>query len=217
MSCPAIADRARRRGRAGFTLIEVVIAVIIISFLMFSVYRFVRANLLAIRVSSQLAAERESVSSLLDYLRSVLEDLPVRGQGQLLGNPGSFHNLASDEMTWVCRAGQGLLTANGPDEYRVTLAIQPVDKSSAELEIGLRRLAANIDEKNYNWLPLLRPAAALEIRYYDPRLNAWIERWSDTNLRPLMVRVRVWRKAEEPPLEAILPVPSARSQGVITQ
>ena len=60
-----------------------------------------------------------------------------------------------------------MLTTSGADEYRVTLAIQPVSARSGELEVGLRRQVTTQEEKTYNWLPLLRPAAALEIRYFD--------------------------------------------------
>lgn len=209
MSCAA--TNFRRRG--AFTLLEVMIAVMIISLLMVSIYRFVRSTLVAIRTSQATSNERQETAALIDYVRGELEDLPVRGQGVLLGNPGRYHDAASDELTWVCRAGYGVLTTDAPDEYRVTLAIQPVAQTSSQLEIGLRRQPTNVDEKKYNWLPLLRPAAALEVRYFDQRLNAWIDRWTDQALRPTLVRVRVWRTADEPPLEAVLPVPSARSQG----
>jgi prepilin-type N-terminal cleavage/methylation domain-containing protein len=212
MSCAAINSR-RRRG--AFTLLEVMIAVMIVSLLMVSVYRFVRATLVAIRTSQAMSNQRQELAALIDYIRGELEDLPARAQGALLGNPGRYHDAASDEMQWICRAGYGVLTTSAPDEYRVTLAIQPVAQSSSELEIGLRRQPTNLDEKNYHWLPLLRPAAALEIRYYDSRLNAWIDRWSDNSIRPTLVRVRVWRTADEPPLEAVMPVPSARSQGAL--
>ena len=96
---------------------------------------------------------------------------------------------------------------------------------SAETELGLRRkpidpLAA-IDSTQpargggtdkYNWVPLIRPMAALEIRYFSVQLNAWQDAWTDENRRPDLVRVRLWKRADEPPVEAVLAVPSARVQ-----
>lgn len=200
---------AASRKRRGFTLIEVMVAALIISLLVMTIYRFLSANLTAIRISTEVTSTREELNGLVSFLQTLLEDLPQKQQGVLIGNPNKIHDLASDEMQWVCRAGHGLLTMSAPDEYRVTLAIQPVEKTSSELEIGLRRQLSTSDEHTYNWLSLIRPAAALEIRYFDPRLNAWIDRWSDINVRPSLVRFRIWRTADQPPLEAILPVPSS--------
>jgi type II secretory pathway pseudopilin PulG len=195
---------------AAFTLLEVLIGVLIIALLMTTLYRFVQANLRAIEVTSATATERQQIAGLIDFLQVQLQDLPSGAQGALLGSGGKIRDRASDQLEWVCQAGQGLFTTAAPGEYRATLAIQPIDRSKPELEIGLRRRFSDTDEKNYNWLPLLRPAAALEIRYFDPRLNAWIERWTDQNVRPSLVRVRIWRDAENPPYEAVLSVPSAQ-------
>ncbi len=205
----------RSNSRGAFTLLEVMVAVVIISLMMVSIYRFVRTNLVAIHTSAEIAAERQELAGLIDFVQAQLEDLPARQQGVLMGDPNKFNDLASDEMHWICRAGHGVLTTSAPDEYRVTLAIQPVEKSSRELEIGLRRQPTNVDQKNYHWLPLLRPAAALEIRYFDDRLNAWVDRWNVPERRPPLVRLRVWKIADEQPLEAVIQVPSARMQATI--
>src|SRR5205823_6458257 len=105
------------------TLLEVMIAVAIIGLMMVSVYRFVRANLVAIYTSAEIVAERQETTGLINFLQAQLEDLPMRQPGALLGKPAKFHDLAADEMTWLCRAGQGVLTTSAPDEYRVTLVI----------------------------------------------------------------------------------------------
>ena len=42
-------------------------------------------------------------------VRSQLNDLPVRGSGVLLGKANQFRDLSSDEMTWLCRAGLGVM------------------------------------------------------------------------------------------------------------
>lgn len=193
-----------------FTLLEVLIGVLIIALLMTSLYRFVQANLKAIQITSAVANDRQQIAGLIDFLQVQLQDLPTGPQGALIGSGGKIRDRASDQMEWISQAGHGLFTTAAPGEYRVTLAIQPVSKSSPELEIGLRRRLSDADEKNYNWLPLLRPAAALEIRYFDWRLGAWLDRYTDQNVRPQLVRVRIWRDAENPPFEAVLAIPSSR-------
>ena len=59
---------------------------------------------------------------------------------------------------------------------------------------------------------LIPDVAALEIRYFDARLNAWIERWNDQNTRPSLIRVRIWRKADDVPTETVLRLPAANVQ-----
>jgi prepilin-type N-terminal cleavage/methylation domain-containing protein len=200
-----------RRNRA-FTLLEVVIAVAIVSLLTISIYRFVVANLTAVQISTEMSNERQMMVGLVNLIDAQLSDLPVQGQGLLLGQPHKFHDLESDEMQWLCRAGQGLLTTAALGEYRVTLELKPVEKTSAELELGLRRRPVDGTEKDDTWISLMRPVVALEIRYFHPQLNAWVERWNDQNRRPSLVRVSITRSLDEPPYEAVLTLPAANLQ-----
>jgi prepilin-type N-terminal cleavage/methylation domain-containing protein len=202
----------RGNDRHAFTLLEIMVAVAIITLITFSVYQFVRTSLGAIQVSQEMSAQDQELSGFINFIQTQLEDLPMRQQGVLLGSPNKIRGQPADEMQWICRAGHGVLTAAGTNEYRVTLTLQPSTKSGQELEIGLRRQPTNVDERNYNWLPLIKPAAGLEIRYWDDRLSAYIERWTDINKRPTLVRVRMWKTADSLPIEAVLPVPSARMQ-----
>jgi prepilin-type N-terminal cleavage/methylation domain-containing protein len=217
--------RARSNARRGFTLLEVMIATLIISLLAFTLFRFVSANLQAMKFTTELQDERESVQAVVRFLQTQLADLPRRENGAILGNPLKLHDLSSDELIWRANAGQGVLTAAAPGEYRVTMTVQPVESTSSELELGLRRepitteARADVDffargsaASKYNWVSLVRPFAAFEVRYFDPRLNAWLDRWTDQTARPLLVRVRLWKNADDPPVEAILPVPSANMQ-----
>jgi prepilin-type N-terminal cleavage/methylation domain-containing protein len=205
-------EPARCRGKSAFTLLEVVIAVAIVSLLTISIYRFVVANLTALRISTEMSTERQSMVGLVNLIDAQLSDLPVQGQALLLGQPHKFHDLESDEMQWLCRAGQGLLTTAALGEYRVTLELKPVEKTSAELELGLRRRPVEGTEKDDTWISLMRPVVALEIRYFHPQLNAWVERWNDQNRRPSLVRISITRNLEEPPYEAVLTLPTANLQ-----
>jgi hypothetical protein len=117
-----------------------------------------------------------------------------------------------------------VLTAGAPGQYRVTMTVQPIESTSNELELGLRRepitdeARSNVDffsrgsgVNRYNWVPLVK-MAAFEVRYFDSRLNAWLDRWTDQTARPQLVRLRLWQDPTQPPVEAVLPVPSAAMQ-----
>ena len=141
--------------------------------------------------------------------------------GALTGKPKKFHGLSNDEITWTCPAGPGLLTTAAPGEYEVTLTVQPVDAASSETELGLRRrptaenktsvdLKRGGDAGRYDWLPLIRPMAMLEIRYYDQGSHSWTDQWSDMSLRPVLVRLRLQKRAEDAPVEVVIGVPSVQ-------
>ena len=217
--------RARNNVARGFTLLEVMIATLIISMLAFTLFRFVSANLRAMKFATELQDERASVDAVIRFLQTQLADLPRRENSALLGNPLKLHDLASDELIWRTHAGPGVLTTAAPGEYRVTMTVQPVESTSRELELGLRREPITQEARNdvdffargsgaskYNWVSLIRPMAEFEVRYFDPRLNAWLDRWTDQNTRPTLVRVRLRKNADDPFTEAILPVPSAQMQ-----
>ena len=217
--------RARNNARRGFTLLEVMIATLIISLLAMTLFRFVSTTLRAMKFSTEIQDEREGVQAVVRFLQTQLADLPRRGNGAILGNPLKLHDLSNDELIWRAYAGQGVLTEAAPGEYRVTMTVQPVESTSSELELGLRREPVSTEARadtdyfargsgasKYNWVPLIRPFVGFEVRYFDPRLNAWLDRWTDQTARPLLVRVRLWKSADDPPVEAILPVPSANMQ-----
>lgn len=220
MSC-----RANLNPRRAFTLLEVIIATMIVGMVALTLYRFLSTNLTVIRYSTELTDERDALQAVIRLLEAQLNDLPLQEREALTGQPFKFQNLSNDELTWKCSAGPGLLTTAATGDFQVTMTVQPVNEKSRETELGLRRkfidpLAAvetaeqtrGRGAKAYNWVPLIRPMAAFEVRYFDRQLNAWQDTWKDPNRRPELVRVRLWKRVGEPPLEAILPIPSARLQ-----
>lgn len=221
-----MSSRANNQARRAFTLLEVIIATMIVGMMVITLYRFLSANLTAIRVSTELNDEREAVQAVVRLIQGQLNELTPRVPGSLIGKPLKFRGLSNDELTWRCPAGPGVLTTAAPGEFRVTLTVQPVKENSAETELGLRRKQIDPTEAidttiqpvrgggtdQYNWVPLIRPMAAIEVRYFNQQLNAWQDMWNDLNRRPDLVRVRLWKRADEPPVEAVFAVPSAKLQ-----
>ena len=83
--------------RTGFTLLEVMIAVLIVMLLAVSLFRFLQVNLDAIAQTTDATLEEEKYGALFRYLQGQLSDIPPRGQGLLLGKPSRFHDLDADE------------------------------------------------------------------------------------------------------------------------
>jgi hypothetical protein len=204
-----------------FTLLEMILALMITSMTVLTLYHFVSVQLIAIRTSSELGADRETLDSVVHYVRAQLNAIPPGDDGNLQGKAYKFRGLSNDEMTWRCPGGPGVMTAAAPGYYLVTLTVQPVSERSTETELGLRRRTVEGNSTaidlgrggaggHYNWLSLVRPMAALEIRYYDGKAHSWVDNWADAVNRPTLVRVRLWRHADDSPVEAVFDVPAAR-------
>ncbi len=200
------------RAKRAFTLLEVVISVAIIAMIAISIYRFIESSLRAIQISTKQSNDTAAVQSLLAVLQAQLHSLPPGEIGALLGDTHKFQNKAADELQWLCGPGNGLFTQFADGEYRATLMLKQVPKTNT-CELGLRRQRAEnkintaLTNQQENWVHLLDNVDALEVRYYDQRLNAWLEKWTDQMSLPSIIRIRLWRAGEENPIEAILALP----------
>lgn len=196
----------RRAAASAFTLLEIVLAVMILSMMSLAIYRFVNANLIALRISAEVNTVDARYSGFESLLATQWQSLPA-GVGALVGEPFKLNERPRDEITWVSSAGPGLLTRYAAGEYRVSMRLRPTVKDSEKMEIGIAR-RPKTDETNAaereTWIPLLPNVQSLQIRYFDPRLNTWVDRWTDTVTLPRLVKVAIARTDSPAPWEAII-------------
>ncbi len=199
-----------KRSHGAFTLLEITLAVAILGMMSVAIYRFVASNVIAVRTSADASADDMRYSGLANILTSQLQSLPP-GQGTLGGEPYKFSGKSRDEMTWICSAGAGLLTRYASGDYSVTLRLQPMGKSDL-LELGVTREPSDDNDidtdvapkSGKSWVPLIENLQSMEIRYFDPRLNAWVDRWTDRGTLPHLVRVTLLRAGATVPWEAVI-------------
>ena len=181
----------RRQRRRGFTLLEIILAAAILGLMSMAIFRFVQTNITVLRISAMESMEEARYSGLLELLTSEWQDLPT-GVGALAGDTYKFNDRPRDEIVWVCGAGPGLLTRYAGGEYTVRMRLRPMKESSDRLQLGFYRKprdeAEGSDEKE-TWVPLIDDVGGLHIRYFDTRLNAWVERWTDTGTLPRLIEV----------------------------
>lgn len=194
----------RHTKRSAFTLLEVMLAVCVIAMVGVSIYRFVETTLTAVRVSTASDRDRALVTSFFDYLRGQMLALPSARAGAITGEPHRFSDISSDELRWISRPGSGLLTRHATGEWTVTLTTKELQ--NGEYEIGLRRQDIEV-KKDPSWLPLFRGVRGFEVRYYDENRAQWMEKWTDTQSRPTLIRVKLWRDPSPDAFEVILPIP----------
>jgi prepilin-type N-terminal cleavage/methylation domain-containing protein len=199
---------ARNKSRA-FTLLEVMLAVLVMAMVALVIYRFVVTGLQAIKISTDLSEQQESIQALVSVLQSEFDNLPPTEQNALLGESHKFNNKDSDQIIWLTAAGNGLFTETAPGSWKVTLILRSQDKSDTNT-LGLLRQLPDNSNNDLHWLPLLPNIDAIRVRYYDQRLNAWLDKWSDAQSRPSLVWLRIWRAGQTVPYEKIIELPPTR-------
>jgi prepilin-type N-terminal cleavage/methylation domain-containing protein len=194
--------------RRGFTLLEITLAVAILGLMSMAIYRFVQSNLISLRVSSEASAADARYGGLRDLLTSQWQSLPA-GTKALVGEPLKLDERSRDEITWTCGAGPGLLTRYAPGDFTVSMRLQPASKNGNRLDLGFLRKPKNdqsITNERETWVPLIEGVSSLQIRYFDPRFNVWLDKWADTVTLPRLVKVTVGRTDASVPWEAIIPL-----------
>jgi type II secretory pathway pseudopilin PulG len=195
-----------KRSRGAFTLLEVVLAVMIMALVAFAIYRFVFTSLEAIRISTENSNHKRSAEALVAVIAAEFCRLPPSEPNALLGEAHQFNGKASDQVTWLGQAGNGLFTGAAKGEWKVTLILKP-DNTGNTYTLGLLRQVPDNRNKDEHWVPLLPRTDAIEIRYFDPTHTNWVDRWTDPQNRPALVRVRIWRDGESLPFESVIELP----------
>ena len=187
--------RDRRPKRGGFTLLEIILATAFLGLMSVAIFRFVQANIVALRVSSLENMDEARYSGLLELLTAQWQQLPS-GVGALAGDTYKFNDRSRDEIVWACSAGPGLLTRYAGGEFTVRLRLRPMKEGSDRLQLGCYRKPrqdAEGENENETWVPLIDDVGGLRIRYFDTRLNAWVERWTDTGTLPRLIELIIQR------------------------
>src|SRR5436309_9756332 len=192
----------------GFTLLEIILAMAIVGMMSLAIYRFVQSNLIAMRASSQASAAEAPYGGLRDLLTEQWQGLP-QGRGGLSGEPFKLNDRQRDEIRWKCSAGSGLLTRYAGGEFMVLLRLQPQSEKSDQLDLGLLRKPADdtgAGPERESWVPLIKNVRSLQIGYFEPRLNSWVDRWTDSARLPRLVKLTIGRTDSSVPWEAIIPI-----------
>ena len=180
------------------------LAVLVLALVSLSVYRFVETTLTAVQVSTVSERERALTTAFFGYLRGQILTLPGTRAGALTGEPHRFSEVSSDELRWICGPGSGLLTRHATGEWLVTMTLKEL--KNGEQELGVRRQDIE-GKRDAAWLPLFRGVRGFEVRYYEPTRKEWLEKWTDPQSRPALVRIKLWRDPSPEAYEVVLPVP----------
>jgi prepilin-type N-terminal cleavage/methylation domain-containing protein len=195
----------KRTRRSGFTLLEITLAAAILGLMCLAIYRFVQTNITVLRISAEDSIEEARYGGLLDLLTSQWQSLPT-GVGALGGEPFIFNQRPRDEVVWFCSAGPGLVTRYAGGEFAVRMRLKPMKEGGDRMQLGFLRRpreAAEGSDEGETWVPLIDDVRGMRIRYFDPRLNAWVERWTDSSSLPRLIEV-ILERPNRPNWQAIV-------------
>jgi len=201
----------RRNGESGnlraFTLLEIMLAVTIMGMMSLAIFRFVQSTMIALQLSSGIAAEDAQYDGLRDLLTAQWQSLsPLRAN--MIGEPFKMGDRERDVIKWSCGAGPALLTRYAAGDFDVTLRLQPESEKGDRLALGFLRKpqkGSDVGESQESWVPLITNVTSLEISYFDPGANNWLPRWPGGRL-PSLIKITVGRTDSAVPWEAIIPL-----------
>ena len=195
-------DRVKTRG---FTLLEIMLAVGILGMMSLAIFRFVQSNMTALYFSSERAATDAQFDGLRDLLTAQWQSMrPMTAK--MKGQPFKLNDRERDELTWTSNAGLGLLTRYAPGGFNVTLRLQPEGGKSGRLDLGFLRTPRedkDTGEGNESWVPLVTNVTSLEIKYFNPQANGWVNSWPGGAL-PSLVKIAIGRADSSLPWETII-------------
>ena len=198
------------------TLLEVVLAVAVLSMISLAVFQFVKATITAIKTTSDDVNNEVALERLVELVQEEFYNLPSTGQSTLLSKAYNVSGRDQDAVEWRSKGGPGLLTTAAKGEYQVRLRMKP---KGAQYEIGMERelvmqetalgLVAGAGTSKPDWVVLIPAAQSFRCRFFDPRLNTEVPNWSDPSARPSFMRLSIMREGDTVPLEAVVGIPAA--------
>ena len=224
---------AFRVSRSAFTLIEVMLAIAILGVICGTIYQFTGTVIRSSNVSLRTDAQAQYFGGLRRLLDAQFTALPTNETGVFIGLSQEGKSGHRDAIQVVCPAGNALLTPDAHGLYQVTLGMDEIPAGSGHYSLVMEREPrpddneeANADntsfqlpavsaggaKTNRSQLPsdsvrLLGGVKSLEIAYYDPRLNAWQDKWNDDTMIPSLVRVRLAMEDSGAPYEFVEQIP----------
>jgi len=180
-----------RRARA-FTLVEILIAMGILSLVLAAIYSSWTAILRASKVGRDAAAAVQRARMAGRTIEECLGSTMLFSANQ---NYYSFRAENGDKasLSFVARLGPSFPRQGkfeGMDVRRVTFSVEDGRDGSRQLVLRQCPLLMELDEdEKQHPLVLASHVKEFKSEFWDARLNDWIDEWKQTNQLPSMVRV----------------------------
>ena len=199
------------RRRPGFTLLEIMLSVAILSMMALALYQFVTSTIMAARVADSAGSREAELAGFNRVIQAQVIRLPSRlpaGTSLLTGKSSRRNNVASDSILWITPPGNGVFARRADGLLFATLELVRA-KNGAQLVLSRALMQAdpNVPPKPLPDVPLLSGVSSFEIAYYDARINSWVSDWNDAAALPDLIRFRLSFANGSPEYETIVRLP----------
>jgi len=180
------------RRHAGFTLIEILVALAIFGLVVTAIYSgwmsILRASKVGLEAAAQAQRERVAIHTFEEALtsaRSFARGLQYYG---FVGENGS-----EAMLSFVARLPKSFPRGGkfgDLDVRRVSFSVESGPESQQELVLRQSPILMELDrDEKEHPLVLAKNVKELLLEFWDPNRNEWIEEWNQTNQLPKMVKV----------------------------
>jgi len=186
--------RTRPRGRRGFTLLEVVLAVAILALLAGGVTGIVRMALSSTAEIEETESRTRAFAAFFELCERSFSSLPAGASISRTASPAEgFASALPAEV--VFREAPAAFAIDDHDLFfgEIALAVRPQPDGDLVLGTSYRRIDRQTGQTvpPDRWIPLLRNLRSVEWSFYDFRTGKWQAGWTDTAQRPGLVRVTI--------------------------
>ena len=166
MNAPSRRTNTKRRG---FTLVEVLLAVTILSLVMTAVYNIWSAALMAWRRGGDASEVFQRQRIVMDTLTELSQSVVYYG-----ASPGLYAVTGTSKPDWG-------------DTVSFVTASDVLLPPSEAIDAGMRRVTISMLQAHV----LSMDVSGFYVRYLDPRNNTWGDKWEETNIIPLAMEFTV--------------------------
>jgi type II secretion system protein J len=181
----------KRHGFQGFTLLEIMVAIFLLSFVIAAVYSSWMAVMKGSRSGLKAAAEvqrsRIAIRTIEDALtctRMFVADADNYGFEAENGNKAY--------VSFVAKLPQSFPRGGKFGDYTTRRVTFSLEESGLESQLVLRQspmlMEMDEDEKNHP-VVLAKNVKRLELGFWDTKKGEWLDEWTQTNQLPAMVKV----------------------------
>jgi type II secretory pathway pseudopilin PulG len=202
----------RRRRRAGYLLLEVILALAILTIVVALVFRIIQTT---VRVTSDvqyLQSEQEHADGLYELLRKHFDSMPptaefqtrrVQNDLELIFLEAPFH------FSWTPSGpqfGSTVIAARRQADGHYTLAVvqEPEDASVS--------YAASGQPANVTWVPVVSGLREFNWRFFDGHTHEWKTDWKDPGAKPTLFECTFEVSGQAGPTRAVFRWPIAPVQ-----
>ncbi len=194
---------ALRRNQPGFTLIEIMMAMVIFSLVITAIYAtwtlIIKSAKIGLEASAQLQRERIALRTIEESLgcaRSFAADLRHYGFWAENGDGAALSFVARLPESFP-RGGR----FGDFDVRRVTFSLESGPGSERQLVMRQSPIlmdAEKDEDEKENPLVLARGVNKMEFEFWDTRKNEWVDEWTQTNQIPKMMKITLGFVVKKP-------------------